>query len=193
MKKLMRLLLVLTTASWGAAQQAPFATQDVPISSHDRVYSADQTSNTLSVIDPANNRLLGVIRLGDQVPTSLSPLYRGSLMVHGLAYSPDGKTLAVVFIGSNAVSLIDTSTNNIEGMVYVGRAPHEAFLTPDGREIWATVWRSHPHRDAEDESRRGCGGANDRAAEVCCPSRHGAGPHALPGGHDRWITGTSHG
>jgi DNA-binding beta-propeller fold protein YncE len=24
-------------------------------------------------------------------------------------------------------------------VVYVGRAPHEAFFTPDGRELWVTV------------------------------------------------------
>lgn len=84
MKKFMWLLLVVVTAGSAAAQQAPFARQDVSISSHHRVYSADQTSNTVSVIDPANNRLLGVIRLGDPVPASLSPLYRGALMVHGL-------------------------------------------------------------------------------------------------------------
>lgn len=139
MKTLMGLLLVLTTAGWAAALQAPFATQDVPISSHDRVYAADQTSNTVSVIDPATNQSLGVIRLGNPVPASLSPLYRGELLVHGLGYSPDRKTLAVVSVGSNSVTLIDTSTNSIKGVVYVGRSPHEAFFTPDGSELWVTV------------------------------------------------------
>jgi YVTN family beta-propeller protein len=139
MKIQMSLLLVLATAGWAAAQQAPFAKQDVPISSHDRVYSADQTSNTVSVIDPANNQLLGVIRLGDPVPAALSPLYRGALLVHGLGYAPDGNTLAVVSVGSNSVTLIDTSTNRVKGVVHVGRAPHEAFFTPDGRELWVTV------------------------------------------------------
>ncbi len=139
MKKPLSLLLVLATAGLAAAQQAPFAQQDVSISSHDRVYSADQTSNTVSVIDPSNNRLLGVIRLGDPVPAALSQLYRGALLVHGLGYSPDGKTLAVVSVGSNSVTLIDTSTNSVKGVVYVGRAPHEAFFTPDARELWVTV------------------------------------------------------
>jgi YVTN family beta-propeller protein len=139
MQTLMGLLLVLATACWAAAQQAPFAKHDVPISSHDRVYSADQTSNTVSVIDPASNQLLGVIRLGDPVPAALSPLYRGALLVHGLGYAPDGKTLAVVSVGSNSVTLIDTATNSVKGVVYVGRAPHEAFFTPDGRELWVTV------------------------------------------------------
>jgi len=80
------------------AQQAPWGRADIPISSHDRVYAASQTSNTVSVIDPSTNRLLGVIRLGDPVPGALSPLYKGQLLVHGLGYSPDGKTLAVVSI-----------------------------------------------------------------------------------------------
>ena len=121
------------------AQQAPWARPDVPISSHDRVYTADQTSNTVSAIDPAENKLVGVIKLGDPVPGALSPLYKGQLLVHGLGFSPDGKTLAVVSVGSNSVTLIDTATNKIKGTIYVGRSPHEAFFTPNGRELWVTV------------------------------------------------------
>ena len=119
------------------AQQAPWGRADIPISSHDRVYAADQTSNTVSVIDPSANKLLGVIRLGDPVPGALSALYKGQLLVHGLGYSPDSKTLAVVSIASNSVTLIDTATNKVKGIVYVGRSPHEAFFTPNGRELWS--------------------------------------------------------
>src|SRR5499426_198393 len=121
------------------AQQAPWGRADVPISSRDRVYAADQTSNTVSVIDPSSNKLLGVIRLGDPVPDALSPLYKGQLLVHGLGYSSDAKTLAVVSVGSNSVTLIDTATNKVKGTVYVGRSPHEAFFTPNGSELWVTV------------------------------------------------------
>jgi YVTN family beta-propeller protein len=121
------------------AQQAPWARPDVPISKHDRVYTADQTSNTVSVINPAENKLVGVIKLGDPVPGALSPLYKGQLLVHGMGYSPDSKTLAVVSVGSNSVTLIDTATNKVKGVVYVGRSPHEAFFTPNGRELWVTV------------------------------------------------------
>jgi YVTN family beta-propeller protein len=105
----------------------------------DRVYTADQTSNTVSVIEPTSNKLLGVIRLGDPLPGALSPLYRGQLLVHGLGFSPDHRTLAVVSVGSNSVTLIDTATNKVKGVVYVGRSPHEAFFTPDGKELWATI------------------------------------------------------
>ena len=103
-KALALLLLVLPVRAY--AQQAPWGRPDIPVSSADRVYAADQTSNTVSVIDPANNTLLGVIRLGDPVPGALSPLYKGQLLVHGLGYAPDAKTLAVVSVGSNSVTLL---------------------------------------------------------------------------------------
>src|SRR5271169_352631 len=99
--------LVVTTMLAGTtlAGQAPGAMSDpdVPISHRDRVYAAEQFSNTVSVIDPADNKLLGVIRLGDPSPMNFSPLYRGQLLVHGMGFSPDHRTLAVVSIGSNSV------------------------------------------------------------------------------------------
>ena len=123
------------------AGQVPGAASapNIPISHRDRVYAAEQFSNTVSVIDPADNKLLGQIRLGEPQPTNFSPLYKGQVLVHGLGYSPDHRTLAVVSIGSNSVSLIDTSTNKVKHVTYLGRAPHEAFFTPDGKEVWVTV------------------------------------------------------
>jgi len=137
--KIMRWFPIFCFLSVSLAQQAPWGRADIPVSGHDRVYAANQTSNTVSVIDPSNNKLLGVIRLGDPVPGALSPLYRGQLLVHGLGYSPDGKTLAVVSIASNSVALIETATNKVKKIIYVGRSPHEAFFTPDGRELWVSV------------------------------------------------------
>src|SRR3989475_4819467 len=137
--KIPRWLPLFCLLSGAFAQQAPWGRAAVPISRRDRVYAADQTSNTVSVIDPSTNKLVGVIRLGDPAPGSLSPLYKGQLLVHGLGYSPDSKTVAVVSVGSNAVTLIDTATNRVKGTVYVGRSPHEAFFAPDGSELWVTV------------------------------------------------------
>jgi len=123
------------------AGQAPFAASapDIPISHKDRVYAAEQFSNTVSVSDPVDNKLLGVIKLGDPQPGNLSPLYKGQVLVHGMGFSPDHKTLAVVSIGSNSVTFIDTATNAVKHTTYVGRSPHEAFFTPDGKEVWVTV------------------------------------------------------
>ncbi len=131
--------LWLVTPAFAGQALLPAGAPDIPISARDRVYTADQTSNTVSVYDPANEKLLGVIVLGLPAPQNLSPLYRGQLLVHGLGFSPDHKTLAVVSVGSNSVTFIDTATNAIKRSVYVGRSPHEAFYTPDGKEVWVTI------------------------------------------------------
>lgn len=109
------------------------------ISGRDRVYTADQSSNTVSVYDPSTNRLLGQIVLGQPRPDVLSPIYRGQANVHGLGFSPDHRTLAVISTASNAVTFIDTATNRVKGTTYVGRSPHEGFFTPDGKEFWCVV------------------------------------------------------
>ncbi|MEJ0079943.1 MAG: hypothetical protein WDM78_03030 [Puia sp.] len=70
----------------------------------DRVYTSNQVSNTVSVIDPSRNEFLGEIILGKPYPNVLSPLYKGQALVHGLRYSKELKMLAVVSIGSNAVT-----------------------------------------------------------------------------------------
>jgi YVTN family beta-propeller protein len=125
--------------AWGGQVPGALSDPDVPVSHHDRVYVAEQFSNTVSVTDPVDNKLLGVIRLGDPQPANLSPLYRGQVLVHGMGFSPDHRTIAVVSIGTNSVTFIDTATNTVEHTTYVGRAPHEAFFTPDGAEVWVTV------------------------------------------------------
>src|ERR1700675_59895 len=137
--------LLLATALVGArhavAGQAPAAASDpdIPVSHRDRVYAAEQFSNTVSVTDPVDNKLLGVIRLGDPTAGDFTPLYRGQLLVHGMGFSPDHRTIAVVAIGSHAVNFIDTATNNLKHVTYVGRSPHEAFFTMDGTEVWVVI------------------------------------------------------
>src|ERR1700746_4129731 len=96
---------ILATSSGAWAGQAPGALSapDVPISHHDRVYAAEQFSNTLSVTDPIDNKLLGVIKLGDSQPANFSPLYKGQVLVHGLGYSPDHRTLPGVSMRSHCL------------------------------------------------------------------------------------------
>jgi len=130
---------LIGTTAWAGQALGLASAPDIPISHRDRVYAAEQFSNTVSVIDPADNKLLGVIRLGQPLPANLSPLYTGQLLVHGMGFSPDHHTLAVVSIGSNSVTFIDTATNAVKHVTYVGRSPHEAFFTPNGDEVWVTV------------------------------------------------------
>jgi hypothetical protein len=75
-------IMTLLASAWLAASALALAGQvpgaasdpDIPISHRDRVYSAEQFSNTVSVTDPVDNKLLGVIRLGDPLPASLRPI-----------------------------------------------------------------------------------------------------------------------
>ena len=129
MKRLAFLLAAIGVSFAAAAAPGP----------QDRVYTADQNSNTVSVIDPTSNTLLGQIRLGNPRPDVLSPLYKGEVNVHGLGFSPDHRTLIAISTVTNSATFIDTSTNKVKGTAYVGRNPHEGFFAPDGREAWIVV------------------------------------------------------
>src|ERR1700755_1695021 len=143
-KVILAVLLVATGfvgVPYAFAGQAPGAASDpdIPISHQDRVYSAEQYSNTVSVTDAVDNMLLCTIRLGASLPANLSPLYTGHLLVHGMGFSPDHRAIAVVAIGSNAVIFIDTATNSVKHITYVGRSPHEVFFTAGGQEVVGSV------------------------------------------------------
>ena len=128
------------SATPAAPTQAPALPGAQPIAAADRVYTADQTSNTVTVISPATNTVLGTIALGNARPDDLlGALYSKQITTHGLGFSPDGTLLAAVNVTTNSVSVIETATNTVKGTVYLRRAPHEAFFTPDGKEIWVAV------------------------------------------------------
>jgi YVTN family beta-propeller protein len=112
-------------------------TVSVPMSGQDRVYTTDQTSNTVTVIDPATDKVLGTIALGSQrLSSDLSPQYLGDIDVHGLIYSPGHQRIAAVSVASNTVDIIDTATNKVISHTDVGRSPHEGWFTQDGNQFW---------------------------------------------------------
>ncbi|CRK55568.1 hypothetical protein [Alloactinosynnema sp. L-07] len=120
-----------------AAASAASSQFPIPISGKDRLYTADQTSNTVTVVDPSTNTTLGTIALGDQrVGSTLSPQYLGDVGVHGLAFSPNRQRLAVVSVTSNTVDIVDTESNKVLNSTDVGRAAHEGSFTADGRQFW---------------------------------------------------------
>jgi len=132
------------TAGEGSVQQAPALPGAQAISSGDRVYTADQSSNTVTVIDPSANdgegEVLGTISLGQpRLDGVLGPVDRNQVNVHGLGFSLDGRFLDVVDVTSNATQIVDTSSNEVVQTTYVGRSPHEAFISPDGTQVWTAV------------------------------------------------------
>jgi YVTN family beta-propeller protein len=127
----------------GRVTQAPALPGAQPISGNDRVYTADQDSNTVTVINPKTDTVLGTIPLGavrlDTNADVLGPMYDGQIDVHGLGFSRDGRYVNVMDVTTNAVQVIDTATSKVIRTIYVGRAPHEGFFSPDGRTIWVAV------------------------------------------------------
>ena len=72
--------LMMQSAAWAGQAPGAASDQDIPVSHRDRVYSAEQFSNTVSVTDPVDNKLVGVIHLGDPQPGNFSPLDRKSVV-----------------------------------------------------------------------------------------------------------------
>jgi YVTN family beta-propeller protein len=130
-----------------AVTQAPALPGAQPISANDRVYTADQDSNTVSVIDPSTDTVLGTIPFGaprmDVDADVLGAMYDGEIDVHGLGFSRDGRYLDVIDVTTNAAHVIDTASNKVVHTIYLGRAPHEGFFSPDGNQLWVAVRGQH--------------------------------------------------
>jgi YVTN family beta-propeller protein len=127
--------LALSAVGRFAAAQAP---SGVAIEPDDRVFIANEDSNTISVIDPRSNTVETTINLtsfdedprppfrfvtAGVMPTHPAminkPLYHGAIAIHGVVPSPDGRLLATSGRGTSNVYLIDTAAKRV-----VGNAPN---------------------------------------------------------------------
>jgi YVTN family beta-propeller protein len=100
----------------------------------DRVFIANEDSNTISVIDPRSNSVETTINLtsfdedprppfrfvtGGTMPTHAAminkPLYHGAIAIHGVVPSPDGKLLATSGRGTSNIYLIDAVAKRVVG------------------------------------------------------------------------------
>lgn len=133
-------VLARFTVTAVTARQAPALPGAQPISPRDRVYTADQSSNTVTVIDPAAEKVLGTIALGaPRIAKSLAPVNPRQENVHGLGFSADGSALTVTSVSSNALQIIDPATNAVALTGYIGRSPHESVPSPDGKTVWVAI------------------------------------------------------
>jgi YVTN family beta-propeller protein len=57
---------------------------------------------------------------------------------HGLAITPDGKTILVAVFGASQVAFIDTGTNQVVGQVAVP-SPHNIAISPDGTTAYVAA------------------------------------------------------
>jgi YVTN family beta-propeller protein len=139
----MKFLQTLTAFGLGlqavmAQVQAPaLPGEGAPISASDRIYTGDQSSNTITVIKPLTNEVLGTIALGDSRLTDvLGPQYQRAVNSHGLGFSRDGRFIVSLSVTSNTVTVIRCEDNTIQSQTFADRQTHEAFFSADNRTVW---------------------------------------------------------
>ena len=134
------LLLALGARPATAQIQAPAFPSAPPISPSHRIYTGDQTSNTVTVIKASTNQVLGTIVLGERCLTDDFHLqYIGAVNSHGLGFSRDGKYINSVSVTTNTLTVIRTLDNSIVSQTYVDRAPHEGLFSADNRTVWVAA------------------------------------------------------
>src|ERR1035437_6295132 len=85
-------------------------------------YISNLGSNTVSVIDTANNIVTATVNVG------IDPL--------GIAVTPDGSKVYVTdFVN---VSVINTTTNTVTATVAMGAEPYGVAVSPDGTKVYVT-------------------------------------------------------
>ena len=106
------LALVMALLLPGFAGAAPFA------------YISNQYSNSVSVIDTANNTVVATVPVGN------GPL--------GVAVNPAGTRAYVANAYSNTVSVIDTASNSVIATVPVGTYPWGMAMNPSGTRAYVS-------------------------------------------------------
>jgi YVTN family beta-propeller protein len=123
----------IVTSSMLAAMPRAMAQGSAP-AANDRVFICNEDSNTLSVIDPKSDTMIGTVNLtsfdedprppfrfvtGGVMPTHVAmvrkPLYHGAIDIHGATPSPDDRLIATTGRGTSNIYLIDTATMKVIG------------------------------------------------------------------------------
>jgi YVTN family beta-propeller protein len=130
-----------------------------------RLLTANQTSGTVSLVDPVAGRVLHEIATGDKpAGVAFAPDGRRAAVTHwygydvavlgidgdrlsvvgrvpvgpeprGIAIAPDGKSAYVAVGVANEVVRVDLEKLEVSGRLPVGREPRGLALTPDGKKL----------------------------------------------------------
>src|SRR6058998_2527337 len=95
-----------------------------------RLYVANATSDTVSVVDTSTNAVVGTVDLS---PYPGAPM--GS-MPNALAVAPDGGTLYIANGGNNDVAVVDSATFRISGLIPTAWFPSAIALSRDGQTLY---------------------------------------------------------
>ncbi len=112
---LARAAMILTTALATAA-----------VAAGPKAYVGNFKDNTVSVIDTRSGAVVATLAVAP------GP--------HGMALSPDDRTLYVSGDGGSTISVIDTGSDRVAGTIEVGKTPHGLAMTSDGRLLLVAVY-----------------------------------------------------
>ncbi len=113
-----------TRAADGASIQPTIQPTIQPFDAPVRLFVADKTDNTVTVIDPATNKIVSAI------PVSGAP--------QGLAVSTDGRSLYVSGIGGN-LDVVDLRTLKATRHIVLGQKAGCIAVAPDGRRAFVCI------------------------------------------------------
>ena len=83
------------------------------------LYVGNSRGDDVSIVDLANLKVVGSIKLGDRI--------------HGVTVQPDGKRLFVTVESDHTLRIIDTASLQTVGTVKVSGRPNQVAVTPDGK------------------------------------------------------------
>lgn len=95
-----------------------------------RLFVANSLSDTISVIDTGDDKIVGTVLLRPRVARDVpgvSPI--------ALALSPDGKTLYAALGDMNAAAVIDPVSMELLGYIRAGWYPSALAVSPDGKRL----------------------------------------------------------
>src|SRR5437870_3161107 len=101
-----------------------FATLPISQAKTNYAYVANNSANTVSVINTATHAVVATI------PVGTAP--------YGVAVNQAGSTAYVANFGSNNVSVITTSTNTVTAIIPVGSGPTSLTFAPNGKTAYVT-------------------------------------------------------
>ena len=96
---------------------------------HERLFVANNNSDSISVIDTRTNQVARTILI-----QPFGHAARG-IAPSALALTPDGKTLFVACGGINAVAQVNPASGTVEGFIPSGWYPNSLAISPEGRYL----------------------------------------------------------
>ncbi len=106
-----------------AAGCAEVETVKAPVEIPSRIYTANESSNDVTVIDAASFAPVGSIDAKNQ-------------STHDLAVSRDGRRIYATNLASGRLSVMDAGTMETIASIYTGQRCHVVALTNDNKQAW---------------------------------------------------------